>query len=115
MTAATVLDSEDTIETEIRRTARATKEASQILALADVATKNAALRAAAAAIRGEEPLDAMLSLIDEEDNYVGVIMHNRLEGDVRYFLGHPLAMIGSDGNAISPKGIFGGEKHHPRY
>ena len=40
MTAATVLDSEDTIETEIRRTARATKEASQILALADVATKN---------------------------------------------------------------------------
>ena len=51
MTAATVLDSEDTIETEIRRTARATKEASQILALADVATKNAALRAAAAAIR----------------------------------------------------------------
>ena len=51
MTAATVLGSEDTIETEIRRTARATKEASQILALANVATKNAALRAAAVAIR----------------------------------------------------------------
>ena len=51
MTAATVLDSEDTIETEMRRTAQAAKEAGRALALADSATKNAALRAAAAAIR----------------------------------------------------------------
>ena len=71
--------------------------------------------AEAAVVRGEEPLDTMLSLIDEEDNYVGIVMHNRVEGDVRYFLGHPLAMIGSDGIAISPTGIYGGEKHHPRY
>ena len=51
MTAATVLDSEDTIETEMRCTAHAAKEAGRALALADSATKNAALRAAAAAIR----------------------------------------------------------------
>ena len=51
MTAATVLDSEDTIETEMRRTAQAAKEAGRALALADSATKNAALRAAASAIR----------------------------------------------------------------
>lgn len=51
MTAATVLDSEDTIETEMRRIARAAKEAGRALALADPSTKNATLRAAAAAIR----------------------------------------------------------------
>ena len=64
MTAATVLDSEDTIETEMRRTAQAAKEAGRALALADSATKSAALRAAAAAIRTRS--DEILAANDKD-------------------------------------------------
>lgn len=61
---------------------------------------------------GEE---TMLALIDEEDNNVGVVAHNRVESDVRFFMAHPQAMIGSDGTAISPTGIYAGDRPHPRY
>ena len=65
--------------------------------------------------RNEDPIDTYLALIDEEDSRVGAVIHNRVESDVRYFLSHPLAMIGSDGNAISPTGIFGEDQPHPRF
>jgi N-acyl-D-amino-acid deacylase len=42
-------------------------------------------------------------------------MHNRREDDMRYFLRHPQAMIGSDGRAISPDGPFATAKPHPRF
>lgn len=51
MTAATLFESEDAIEIEMRRIAQAAKQAGRVLALADSATKNGALRAAAGAIR----------------------------------------------------------------
>ena len=65
--------------------------------------------------RGADPIETYLALIDEEDDLAGSVVHNRVESDVRYFLSHPLAMIGSDGNAISPTGIFAGDKPHPRF
>ena len=65
--------------------------------------------------RGEDPIETYLALIDEEDSKVGAVFHNRVESDIRYFLSHPLAMIGSDGNAISPTGIFGEDQPHPRF
>ena len=65
--------------------------------------------------RGEDPLETYLALIDEEENQVGCVAHNRVESDVRYFLSHPLGMIGSDGNAISPTGIYSIDKPHPRF
>ena len=68
-----------------------------------------------AAERGEDPLETYLALMDEEDNQVGCVAHNRVESDVRYFLTHPLAMIGSDGNAISPTGLYASDKPHPRF
>ena len=68
-----------------------------------------------AAERGQDPHETYLALIDEEDNGVGAVVHNRVESDVRYFLTHPLAMIGSDGNAISPTGVHSNEKPHPRF
>lgn len=74
--------------------------------------KSIAEIASARSMSGEE---AMLTLIDEEDNNVGVVIHNRKEIDVRFFLGHPAAMIGSDGNAISPTGVYGRELPHPRF
>ena len=51
MTAATLFESEDAIEVEMRRIAQAAKQAGRVLALADTATKNGALCAAAGAIR----------------------------------------------------------------
>ena len=68
-----------------------------------------------AADRGQDPHETYLALIEEEDNRVGAVVHNRVESDVRYFLSHPLAMIGSDGNAISPTGIHRSEQPHPRF
>ena len=65
--------------------------------------------------RGTSSVETMLALIDEEDNKVGIVMHNRVESDVRFFLGHPQAMIGSDGTAISPTGIFAKDRPHPRF
>jgi N-acyl-D-aspartate/D-glutamate deacylase len=74
--------------------------------------KSIAEIASARNMSGEE---TMLALIDEEDNNVGVVIHNRKEIDVRFFLSHPQAMIGSDGNAISPTGVYGRERPHPRF
>jgi N-acyl-D-amino-acid deacylase len=72
--------------------------------------------AAAAAVRGEDPLDTFLGLIDEESNAVAVVAHNRTEGDMRTFLAHSSAMVGSDGTAISPSGRHGRpQRPHPRY
>ena len=68
-----------------------------------------------AAEREQDPLETFLDLIEEEENHVGAVAHNRIESDVRFFLTHPLAMIGSDGNAISPTGVHAGEKPHPRF
>ena len=65
--------------------------------------------------RGMSGEETMLALIDEEDNNVGVVAHNRVESDVRFFMAHPQAMIGSDGNAISPTGIYAGDRPHPRF
>ncbi len=65
--------------------------------------------------RSEEPVETYLALIDENEGSVGCVAHNRVEGDIRYFLGHSQAMIGSDGNAISPDGVYGVDMPHPRY
>jgi N-acyl-D-aspartate/D-glutamate deacylase len=72
--------------------------------------------AEAASIRGEDPLDTFLNLIDEESNGVAVVVFNRREPDMRAFLVHEAAMVGSDGTAISPAGVHGPPKQpHPRY
>jgi N-acyl-D-amino-acid deacylase len=60
-------------------------------------------------------VETMLVLIDEEDNKVGVVAHNRDEGDIRFFMAHPQAMIGSDGTAISSIGIYANDRPHPRF
>ncbi len=65
--------------------------------------------------RDEEPVETFLALIDESEGAVGCVARTRVEGDVRYFLGHSQAMIGSDGNAISPDGVYGADRPHPRF
>lgn len=65
--------------------------------------------------RKADPIETYLDLVDEEDNKIGAVFHNRVESDVVYFLTHELAMIGSDGNAISPVGAYSRDKPHPRF
>ena len=65
--------------------------------------------------REVEPAEAVLQLLEEENGSVPTRVHNRVEGDVRYFLGHDLAMIGSDGRAVSPNGPYGKALPHPRF
>src|SRR5699024_10308221 len=59
-----------------------------------------------AAIRRQEPFDAMFDLLLEEDAAVTMIVEWGFEEDVIHGMKHPLQMVGSDG-------IFGG-KPHPR-
>ena len=63
--------------------------------------------------RGTDPLDTILDMIIEDPS-VESVMHNRTEEDMRYFLSHPLSIIGSDGTAISPDGIWKVTQPHPR-
>ena len=65
--------------------------------------------------RDVEPSEAVLQLLDEENGSVPTRVHNRVESDVRYFLGHDLAMIGSDGRAVSPNGPYANALPHPRF
>ena len=65
--------------------------------------------------RGVEPAEAVLQLLYEENGSVPTRVHNRVEDDVRYFLGHDLAMIGSDGRAVSPNGPYKTVLPHPRF
>ena len=68
-----------------------------------------------AEMRGVEPAEVTLQLIEEEKDGIMATVHNRVESDIRFFLGHPQAMIGSDGNAISPDGLYKNFKPHPRF
>ena len=65
--------------------------------------------------RGVEPEEAVLQLNLEEERVVSVVVHNRAESDVRYFMTQPIAMFGSDGKAVSPDGLFASAKPHPRF
>lgn len=65
--------------------------------------------------RGIEPEELVLQLNVEEDSVVAVVVHNRSESDVRYFMAQPIAMFGSDGRAISPDGPYSFAKPHPRF
>ena len=65
--------------------------------------------------RNDDPAEVYLQLIDEEDNNVGCVAVNRREDNIRFFMAQPYAMFGSDGSAVSPTGIYGGDKPHPRF
>jgi N-acyl-D-aspartate/D-glutamate deacylase len=60
------------------------------------------------------PLDAALTLMDWDEGRMGIIFFYRVEEDMRAFLRHPLAMVGSDGLALVAEGILGKGKPHPR-
>ena len=65
--------------------------------------------------RGLEPAETALQLEEEERGAVMAVVHGRIERDVRAFLSHPMGMIGSDGNAVSPTGTQSHKQIHPRF
>jgi N-acyl-D-aspartate/D-glutamate deacylase len=65
-----------------------------------------------AAEAGADPYDFTLGLCERYGNDVHVVIFYRVERDVEAFLAHPLAVVGSDGNAVplhQPK-----TRAHPR-
>ncbi len=61
------------------------------------------------------PYDFMRDLLVEERNRVGMIQFIMNEDNLKRILAHPLAGVGSDGNAVAPYGILGRGKPHPRF
>jgi N-acyl-D-amino-acid deacylase len=65
--------------------------------------------------QGKKAHDAACDLLLAENTVVQSVMFGMNEEDVKTVLRSPIGMVGSDGSAISPKGILGVGKPHPRY
>ena len=67
-----------------------------------------------AARRGADPVATLLALL-EESRARGMMVHFVMsEEDVRHVMRHPLAMFGSDGLVLTPRGPLAEGKPHPR-
>jgi len=64
---------------------------------------------------GKETLDFVFDLLIEEEAAVSIVAFEMCEEDVRRVMKSPYMMVGTDGRAISPKGILGRGKPHPRF
>ena len=71
--------------------------------------------AAMAAQRGQVPLEAVFDVFIEEQGRLGMIVFSMCEDDLATILSHPAGMIGSDGRAVSPTGLFSRSPVHPRF
>jgi len=67
-----------------------------------------------AAERGEEPADAYLNLLIEEDARVNAVFFSMSEEDMREGLVHPLGAVATDGLAYAPSGPAHIGNPHPR-
>ncbi len=64
--------------------------------------------------RGEDPADAYLNLLIEEDGHVSAVFFSMSEEDMRQALTHPLGCIATDGLAFAPEGPAHLGNPHPR-
>ena len=67
-----------------------------------------------AAYRNKDVFDVLFDILTKENGRVTCTYHEMCEEDVRTVMCHPIAMIASDGMSLSPKGILGKHKPHPR-
>ena len=67
-----------------------------------------------AATLGKSPDETALDLIADEELHLAAIFHEIDENDVMKVMSHPLASIGSDGEAEAPYGPSGKSATHPR-
>jgi N-acyl-D-amino-acid deacylase len=63
---------------------------------------------------GRHPLEVVLDLIVMSEGQAAAVFFDQLEDNVRTLMRHPLVAIGSDGSALTPKGVLGQRKSHPR-
>ena len=63
---------------------------------------------------GKDPLEVAFHLIVVSDGQAGCIWFNHAEENVRTLMRHPLVVVGSDGSSLSPHGVLGQRKPHPR-
>jgi len=70
--------------------------------------------AAIASELGQDPAEVAMDIMVEEDLHAGAIFHEISEDDVMKVISHPLASIGSDGEAEAPYGPMGEGVSHPR-
>ncbi len=68
-----------------------------------------------AEIEGKGSSDAVFDLLVEEEASVSIVAFGMCEEDVRRVMKSPYMMVGTDGSAISPKGILGRGRPHPRF
>ena len=68
-----------------------------------------------AEIQGKDPLDTVFDLLIEEEASVSIVAFGMCEEDVRRVMKSPYMMVGTDGSAVSPEGILGRGKPHPRF
>jgi N-acyl-D-amino-acid deacylase len=67
-----------------------------------------------AAKDGKDPLETAFDLIALSDGAVAAVYFDQMEQHVRTLMRHPLVVVGSDGRALSPEGVLGQRKMHPR-
>ena len=67
-----------------------------------------------ASSRSEDVFDVFFEILTKENGRVDCIYHEMCEDDVKTVLSNPITMIGSDGRSLSPEGVLGKGKPHPR-
>jgi N-acyl-D-amino-acid deacylase len=67
-----------------------------------------------AARRGEDPLEAALNLLAEENGHVSACFFSMDEADMKLALAHPLGCVATDGLAFAPYGPLSQGRPHPR-
>ena len=67
-----------------------------------------------AEMMGKEPYTAFFDLLEMENTQVPSVMFGMHEDDVRRVMQSPYMMVGSDGSAIAPEGIWEKNVPHPR-
>ena len=63
----------------------------------------------------KDPVDVVIDLLADDDGEVGMVSFAMSDEDIQAFLKHPQIMVGSDGNSLSPHGVLGNGKPHPRH
>lgn len=63
---------------------------------------------------GSDPAEAALDIMVDEELRAGAVFHEMSEDDVAKVIAHPLASIGSDGEAEAPYGPMAETASHPR-
>jgi len=66
-------------------------------------------------ISGRSPFNFIQNILTDNNLGVSIVGFGMSEYNIKKVLSHPLVMIGSDGNAVSPTGKLSTGKPHPRY